>query len=546
MNSGSLDGNCLTLDRAAMVARLGAETFDLAIIGGGINGAAIARDAALRGLRVALVDKGDFAGATSSRSSKLIHGGLRYLPQGQIRLVYQALRERERLRHLTAPHLVHPLRFQMPFYRGRRPGRLALIAGLTLYDWMAWTPRAETRHLMTAAHVQAIEPGLRAEGMGGGATYTDGWGDDARITIENLLDAAYHGAAIVNYAAVEGLLRAGSSLGGIALRDLESATTLELRARCVINAAGSWIDDLRRMDDPASAPSVRLTKGVHLVIDHDRLPVRNALVLTDRSGRIVFVMPYGDHVLIGTTDTDYAGDRDHLTIATDEIEYLLGVVEDALPDFRLKAADVIGGFAGLRALPLNGNGRRPSAVPRDEIILEGASGLITVAGGKLTTHRAIAEHVVDRAILRMGIGASRSTTAMTPLPGARASTASEAALNALPQLARAILANRYGARARSVAQIVGHDPALARPLSSEAPAIGAEVLFAVRYELARSVTDFLTRRTAMTWRAPLAAITAAPAVTRLMGAELGWSLERQAAELDRFTREQAIRRPPRS
>src|SRR5258708_590987 len=269
-----------------MVARLGAETFDIAIIGGGINGAAIARDAALRGLRVALVDKGDFAGATSSRSSKLIHGGLRYLPQGQLRMGYQALGERERLRYITAPHLVRPLRFLMPFYRGRRPGRLALVAGLSLYDWMAWTPRAERRHLMTAARLQAIEPGLRAAGMGGGASYTDAWGDDARITLENALDAAYHGAAIANYVAVEGFTRYGSMLTGIALRDRESATPIEVRTRLVVNAAGPWVDDMRLMDDPGVTPSVRLTKGVHLVIERGRLPVRNALVLTDHAGRI--------------------------------------------------------------------------------------------------------------------------------------------------------------------------------------------------------------------------------------------------------------------
>jgi glycerol-3-phosphate dehydrogenase len=522
------------LDRAAMVARLGAETFDLAVIGGGINGAAIARDAALRGLRVALVDKGDFAGATSSRSSKLIHGGLRYLPQGHIRMVYQALRERERLRHLTAPHLVHPIRFLMPFYRGQRPGRLALVAGLTLYDWMAWTPRAERRDLMTAAHLRAIEPGLRAEGMGGGASYTDAWGDDARLTLENLLDAAYHGAAVVNYAAVEGFGRSGSTLSGIALRDQERDTSIELRARLIVNAAGPWVDELRLMDDPGTTPSVRLTKGVHLVIDSERLPVRNALVLTDHGGRIVFVMPRGRYVLIGTTDTDFAGDRDRPAVATEDIEYLLAVVADALPDFALNANDVIASFAGLRALPHPGGGRRPSSVPREEVILESAAGLITVAGGKLTTHRAIAEQVIDRVAARLGIHTRSCVTPITPLPGARPCAEGQAKLESLPTLVCDLLRNRYGTRAGIVAQIVGENAALARPLSSDASAIGAEVIFVVRYELAQSVADFLVRRTAMTWRAPHAAIAAAPAVARLMATELGWSPAREADELDRF------------
>jgi len=525
---------CQTLDRAAILERLRFESFDLAIIGGGINGAAIARDAALRGLRVALVDKGDFANATSSRSSKLIHGGLRYLPQGQIGMVFKALRERERLRHLAAPHLVSPIRFLLPFYRRRRPGRLALIAGLTLYDWMARTPRAERHHLMTSAHIQEIEPGLRAEGLVGGATYIDGRGDDARITIENLLDASYNGAAILNYAAVEAFTRSGTALNGMVVRDLEQDAPFEVRARLMINAAGPWVDDMRRLDHPSSPPCARLTKGIHIVVAKERLPVREALVLTDHSGRIIFVMPHGGHVLIGTTDTDFTGDREHLMVETEEIEYLLGVVEDALPDFRLSTADVVAAFAGLRVLPRAEGDLRPSSVPREELVIESTSGLISIAGGKLTTHRAIAENVVDSAVARLAINALPCVTTSIPLPGARASKSGDAALRALPQFARDVLKSRYGNRAGIVAAIASSDLSLTRPLSVDAPAIGAEVIFAVRLEMARSVGDFLIRRTAMTWRAPQAALTAGPAVAHLMAAELRWSSEREARELERF------------
>jgi glycerol-3-phosphate dehydrogenase len=372
--------------------------------------------------------------------------------------------------------------------------------------------------------------------MGGGASYTDAWGDDARLTLENLLDAAYHGAAVVNYATVEGFGRSGSKLNSIALRDQESDKSIELRARLVVNAAGPWVDELRRMDDPGGTPCVRLTKGVHLVIDSDRLPVRNALVLTDHGGRIVFVMPRGGYVLIGTTDTDFAGDRDQPGVTTGDVEYLIGVVADALPDFTLNPNDVIASFAGLRALPHSGRGRRPSSVAREEVILESAAGLITVAGGKLTTHRAIAEQVVDRVVARLGIHARPCVTPTKPLPGARPCPEDQARLEGLPTLVSDLLRSRYGTCAAIVAQIVGENAALARPLSSDAPAIGAEVIFAVRYELARSVADFLVRRTAMTWRAPRAVLAAAPAVAHMIAIELGWSREREAEELDRFER----------
>jgi glycerol-3-phosphate dehydrogenase len=254
------------------------------VVGGGINGAAIARDAAMRGLSVALIERGDFAGATSSRSSKLIHGGLRYLPQGELKLVRTALAERERLRRMTAPHLVKPLRFFFPLYRGRGPGRIALGAGLWLYDLFARTPSAERHRTVNRAGALAAEPMLNPQALVGGAFYYDAGGDDARLTIENVLDAAYHGGAIANYVELERFARAEGRIVAAEVRDRCGATRLELRARVFVNAAGPWIDDVRRLDDPAAPPSVRLTKGVHLVIDRERLPVREALVLGDAHG----------------------------------------------------------------------------------------------------------------------------------------------------------------------------------------------------------------------------------------------------------------------
>jgi glycerol-3-phosphate dehydrogenase len=516
------------LDRASMLDRLAREEFDLAIIGGGISGAAIAREAALRGLRVALVDKGDFAGGTSSASSKLIHGGLRYLPQLQIRLVYQALRERERLRHVTAPHLVRPMHFAMPFFRGRRPGRHSLIAGLWLYDLIARVPRSERHRLLSNAALSRLEPGLVRDGLVGGATYFDAWGDDARLTLENVLDAAYHGAAIANYVEVESLSRSSGKFRILKLVDLESAKKVELRANWIVNAAGPWGDQIRRMDDPRAKPIARLTKGVHLVIPAARLPIRNSIVLTDHHGRIVFLMRHEDRVLVGTTDTDYYGEPSCVAVERSDVEYLCGVIAEAFPGFRLTSHDVEYAFAGLRVLPRL-KGQAPSSVPRDEIVAESASGLLTVAGGKLTTHRAVAEAVTGRWFGQATPSPSRSM----PLPGARRWADDESYLRSLPEQVRGFLGDRYGTRAELVAKLAAENLELTGPISPNARAIAAEVPFAIRFEFALTIEDFLVRRTSLAWRSAEAAREATEPVAHLMARELGWDQSHKQEEIKR-------------
>jgi glycerol-3-phosphate dehydrogenase len=528
--------------RAATIARLSAETFDLAVIGGGINGAAIARDAALRGLRVALVDRGDFAGATSSHSSKLIHGGLRYLPQGHIRLVYHALRERERLRRQTAPHLVRPIRFLFPFYTGRRPGRWAVSMGLGLYDLFAQTARAERNRRLTSEEVRTMESALEANGLLGGAIYYDGWGDDARLTFENIVDTAMHGGAVVNYAEAEGLTHTGARLTAALVRDRESGEQVELRARCFVNAAGPWLDQIRIMDDPAALPSVRLTKGVHLVVSAARLPVKNALVLTDTNARIVFVMPHQGWTLIGTTDTDYDGDPAQVRAEAEDVHYLIDLVNRAIPAARVERRDVDHSFAGLRVLPASDRGKAASAVAREEVVIESASGMISIGGGKLTSHRRIGEQIGSMIMTRLGRAAEPSPTRATPLPGARSLTNDMAKGVGQERTDGWIwrgrypwLEGRYGSRTAIVAAIVRERPQLAEALVTGTPAIGAEVIFAVRYEWARTVSDFLIRRTAMAWQNPPAAIASAGAVGRIMAAELGWDQGRMRAEVAEFT-----------
>jgi len=340
------------------------------------------------------------------------------------------------------------------------------------------------------------------------------------------------------------------SIRAARVRDLIGGEEYVLRAQKFLNAAGPWVDEIRRMDDPAAKPSVRLTKGAHLVFSRTMLPVRQALVLGDEHGRIVFVMPHDRSVLVGTTDTDFSGDPSNVTIDRGDIEYLLGVMAESLPGIKLTIADVASSFAGLRALVTAGEGTEaPSEVPREEVILEAASGLITVAGGKLTTHREIAQKLVDRVMKELGRPAKVCPTLATPLPGGRPlgrekTAGDDASLRSIGRDAAEILRGRYGTRAPVVARIAAERSDLAAPLSRGCPAIGAEVVHAIRNEMAHSLQDFLVRRTSLTWRYPVEADSAAPAVAKIMAAELRWDSGRAEQELASFKREQARRRVP--
>jgi glycerol-3-phosphate dehydrogenase len=525
------------LIRDEQVDRLADQTFDVAIIGGGINGAAIARDAAMRGLKVAMVDKGDFAGATSSRSSKLIHGGLRYLAQARIRLVREALRERERLRRLAAPHLVWKTRFVIPVYAGGHPKRFSLGAGLMLYDLLAGLPKPERHRNLNADEVEQIEPALKRERLRGGALYYDASTDDARLTWENVLDAAEHGAVIANYAAVKSLAVEQGRVAAAAVRDLSTGKEIDLRARIFVNAAGPWTDEIRRLEDSSSAAMVRLSKGCHLLIEQARIAVHETLALSTPDGRLLFVMPRGNYVLVGTTDTDFIGDQERVSVDAADVEYLLGMLNGFFPGKDLGASDVESSFAGLRALVTGSGDGVPSSVSREEMIHQSRSGMITVAGGKLTTHRAIAERVVDMIRERLGSAAGRCPTLDTPLPGARpiadgrriAGADRVEKLKELAAESRERLLSRYGTRAPIVAELIETDPELGRPLAPGTEAIGAEVVFAARTEMAITLSDAMLRRIGLAG-SPREAKAAAAAAARLMARENGWSVEREQAE----------------
>jgi len=419
--------------------------------------------------------------------------------------------------------------------------------GLTLYDLFARMPFKEWHSSLNPAEVRETEPALSRDGLTGGAMYFDAWADDARVTFENVLDADLHNAAVANYAAVESFGANDGKLASASVRDLIGGVTYEVRAKEFLNAAGPWVDDIRRLDDPTAEPCVRLTKGVHLVFARTLLPVRESLVLADERGRIVFVMPHDRYVLVGTTDTDFTGDPASVRTEIGDVEYLIGVLAESLPGIKLTNADVATSFAGLRALVREKDGAAPSSVPREEVILESTSDLITVAGGKFTTHREIAQKLVDLVMKRLGRRAGVCPTLTTPFPGARPLEKGEesggaAVMRTIPGTAATILKARYGTRAPIVARIASRRPELAAPLSRGCPAVGAEVVNAVANEMAHSVGDFLIRRTSLSWRAPVEAEAAAAAVARIMAAELGWDRAREDAEVASFTHEQQSRR----
>ncbi|GIW42080.1 MAG: glycerol-3-phosphate dehydrogenase [Candidatus Binatia bacterium] len=496
-----------SLSRENLLARLRGGEFDLLVVGGGINGAGIARDAALRGLRVALVEKGDFASGTSSKSSKLVHGGLRYLERFEFRLVRSACRERDRLRKL-APHLVRPLAFVFPVYRGDPIGLFRLELGMLAYDFLSAFRNIRAHRPLGVRSLLALEPGLRAEGLRGGALYYDAWTDDARLVLETTLSAIEHGAVAVNYVALEGFLKEGPKIVGARLRDRVSGQVFDVSARVVVNATGPWLDWIRRLDDPRAEPVLRLSKGVHVVLPRERVGNKNAVVIrSPRDGRIVFVLPWEGATLVGTTDTYFEGSPDSVSVDADDVEYLLEAVRAYFPGAQVGPEDVLSSFAGLRPLVKPEKELDPSAVSREEKIFESSSGLVSLGGGKLTTFRLVAQEVVDLALRRLGRGRASSVSARVPLPGGKEPPESVreelAEHNSVLELSLLEhLASRYGTRARNVLAFVNGNPRLLSPLVKGRPETLAEALFHHAEELAMTSEDILERRTRLGLLAP--------------------------------------------
>ncbi|HVW33515.1 MAG TPA: glycerol-3-phosphate dehydrogenase/oxidase [Acidimicrobiia bacterium] len=563
--------------RERYLERLASEPFDLLVIGGGITGAGVALDAAGRGLRTALVERGDFAAGTSSRSSKLVHGGLRYLQQKEFRLVYEALAERQRLLRL-APHLVKPLPFLIPVFaksvaaqtKARAYARGVGMA-LWMYDVTGGARIGKLHQRLSKREALQLMPDLDGHKLAAGFLYYDARVDDARLTLTVVKTAASLGAVTANRVEATGLLRTGGRVDGAVLTDRLTGRSFETRAGVVINAAGVWADELRALDEGTNPRSIRPAKGVHITLPAGRPALDIAAVLSvPGDKRSVFVIPWGDRIYVGTTDTDYQGPLDDPQCTAADVDYLLGAL-NAWITKPVGRHEVLGAWAGLRPLvggpgpadsdaAAGGRGSSPvkaaktADLSRRHSVRVAPSGLVTIVGGKLTTYRAMAEDTVDEAVrvLRQhppggpaaGGTARRaprvpdSRSGSTPLFGADGYdelTADGAAerLGLAPEVV-AHLAGRFGGHTQAVAAMVRDRPELGERLVPGLPYLKAEAVYACRYEMALTLEDVLSRRTRALLLDAAATAGAAPSVAELVGAELGWSDGERARQIEAF------------
>ena len=539
----SLDTPFSFRTRVAALESMAAEPVDVLVIGGGITGAGIARDAALRGFRTALVDKGDFGGGTSSHSSRLIHGGIRYLEQLDFGLVFEASHERHVLLRI-APHLVRPLPFLFPVYRGARVPGWKLVAGMWLYDLLAAFRNVRLHRWLGRKAVLRLEPGLREQALRGAALYYDAQTDDARLVIATVRSAAQAGALVANYAAATSLVKPDGRARGATVRDVFSGHPYTVRALVVVNAAGPWVDELRRLDEPAAEPLLRLTKGAHVAVPQRRLGHTHAVTLTSPiDGRVMFVLPWGgadpDLSYIGTTDTDEDASPDDVRATARDVIYLLRSANAFFPQARLSPHDVVATWAGLRPLLRPDRAVAPSEASREHRIVESASGLLTIAGGKLTTYRVMARDVVDRVAARLHAldgrpRAPRPPTDRMPLPGGEARDLEilvKTAAARVPEATARHLVRRYGSEAAAVLNLVDRDRALGQPIVAGRPDIWAEVTQAVEREMAVRLSDVLVRRLHLFYAARDQGVPATSAVADRLAAALGWDGDRRAAEI---------------
>lgn len=483
------------------LSRLNQRHFDVLIIGGGINGAGLARDLALRGLAVALVEQGDFASGTSSASTKLVHGGLRYLERFDLRLVFEACRER-RVLQTIAPHLVQPLPFFIPVYRGD-PRPLWLVrAGMLFYDTLAMFRNTHTHAILSPAAALALEPVLDGRGLRGVARYWDCRMDDARLCLENVVAAAAAGAETVNYCRATALLQHNGRVSGARVEDQVSGAELEVEAHVVVNAAGPWLDAVCALagEEPGK---LRLTRGTHILVPRINCGEEALYLTAGRDQRLFFVIPWGRLSLVGTTDVDFADKPEQVAPVEEDIAYLIAESGRHLREHAPQRRDVIAAFAGLRPLVAE-NAGQTSRVSREHHIFHADNGLISIAGGKYTTYRAVAAEVAALVSDCLGRGRGDSRTANLPLPGGAvddwpvfaATTRTRFCVDyGIPAELAARLVARYGARCTALMAVLDSNAALALPVVPGSPLLHAEVLFAARYDFARTPDDILRRRT---------------------------------------------------
>ncbi|MBX3160575.1 MAG: glycerol-3-phosphate dehydrogenase [Deltaproteobacteria bacterium] len=538
-----------------------APTYDIVVIGGGITGAGIARDAALRGLRVALFEKGDYASGTSSKSSKLVHGGLRYLEHGEIGLVFESVSER-RVQTRVAPHLVRPLPFIIPIYKGAKPGLELMNVGLWIYDSLALfrAPKLHRTFRGTRAALE-LEPQLRPDGLRGALEYYDCATDDARLVLENAIDAVALGAACHTYTEVTRMeRRPDGRITGVAVRDRLTGATSVVTTRSVVLAAGAWTDEMiRRFEIPMERPLLRRTKGVHIVLPRERLPLARAITLISPvDGRVMFAIPWRERTVLGTTDTDFTGSADEVAADADDVAYLCESGNGYFPGANLRPSDVISTWAGLRPLIAAPPNVDESEISREHEVFSRNDGLVIIAGGKLTTYRRMAREAVNKTLdllreLGEPVEPARASTKDRPLPGAVGLERTD--LEGVAAVGRTLMETHgldvdtathlcgvYGTRAPILADRIVADRALGERLDRELPYVWAEVEFAALHDRARTLEDVLARRVPLLLVSRDQGAAVAERAADVLAAHLGWSAAQRTAMLEEYRAEVALSR----
>ncbi len=536
-------------NRVKMLDEMKKAPLDLLIIGGGITGAGIALDAAARGMKTALVEMQDFAAGTSSRSTKLVHGGLRYLKQFEIGVVAEVGKERA-IVYENGPHVTTPEWMLLPMYKGGTFGPFSTSIGLRVYDFLAGVKRSERRKMLSPAETLAKEPLLKKEGMKGGGYYVEYRTDDARLTIEVMKKAVEYGAMPINYTKVESLRYAKDGhVTGVNVRDLLTGEVYELSAAKIVNAAGPWVDQIREMDKSKQGKTLRLTKGVHLVFSQKKFPLRQAVYFDTPDGRMVFAIPRDGKTYFGTTDTNYVGDTAHPVMTNDDRSYLIKAANFMFPSLKLEENDVESSWAGLRPL-IQQEGKDPSEISRRDEIFVSQSGLVSIAGGKLTGYRKMAETVVDKVISIMRQEGKQANFPDCPtkhIPMSGGDIGGSKNLNAfIMQQTKAgvqhgftegeakFLAGRYGSNVSGMLQQAADAKQWGQPFGLDA-LVSLQLYYAIHEEMTAKPVDFFIRRTGdlffdikrvQKWAVP---------VIETMTAEFGWTAEQKKAyteELD--------------
>ncbi|QGQ99013.1 glycerol-3-phosphate dehydrogenase/oxidase [Paenibacillus psychroresistens] len=519
--------------RNEILASMEQETFDLLIIGGGITGAGIALDASVRGMKTALVDMQDFAAGTSSRSTKLVHGGLRYLKQLEFKIVAEVGKERA-IVYENAPHVTTPEWMLLPIIKGGTFGKLATSLGLKVYDFLAGVRKGEKRRMLNREMTLQLEPLLRKEGLKGGGYYVEYRTDDARLTIEVLKEAVKRGAIAVNYCRVEQLIVENGKVAGVQVKEQFTGAVKQIRAHCVINAAGPWVDTIREVDGSKQGKHVQLTKGVHLVFDQRRFPLKQATYFDTADKRMVFAIPRDGKTYIGTTDTTYTGDIVHPQMTVEDRDYILAAANFMFPTLELTAQDIESSWAGLRPL-IHEEGKSPSELSRKDEIFISASGLISIAGGKLTGYRKMAERVVDLAAEAIATAVRRfprSSTSQIKLSGGEVGGSQNYEQFISRTIAKGIqagysgseaeqLVRRYGSNAELVFAMLDNHKGL--PQNTElSKARLASLYYAIEHEMVVTPADYFVRRTGELYFDIRAVHEDKDAVISFMEAYFGW------------------------